>query len=127
MAVDIEVPTELAKDYVVVPSTAIRRASFGDHVFVITPGDPGPDGHPSMVAHQRMVTLGPDLGGTVIVATGLQAGEKIAAAGSFKLHEGATVFPGAPPVASPAGAAPAPAPTGSAPTKDEPKTETAAK
>jgi membrane fusion protein (multidrug efflux system) len=91
MAIDVEVPTEAPREYVVVPTTAVRRAAFGDHVFVITPSDEKSQG---LVAHQRIVTLGPDLGGRVIVETGLKAGEKIAAAGSFKLRDGVPVFAG---------------------------------
>jgi membrane fusion protein (multidrug efflux system) len=99
MAIDVEVPTELPREVVVIPSTAVRRAAFGDHVFVITPSDqPSPPGMPpGMVAHQRMIKLGPDLGGRVIVEEGLKAGEQIAAAGSFKLRDQAPVFPGAAP------------------------------
>ncbi len=39
MFIDVEVPTEPMKDYVVVPTTAAWRAAFGDHVFVLLPGD----------------------------------------------------------------------------------------
>jgi membrane fusion protein (multidrug efflux system) len=116
MAIDVEVPMELPREVVVIPSTAVRRAAFGDHVFVITPSDqPGAPGMPpGMVAHQRMIQLGPDLGGKVIVTSGLKAGEQIAAAGSFKLHDGASVFPGAPP-------------PGGAPQDEAPKTQASTK
>lgn len=109
MAIDVEVPTEPVRQCVVIPSTAVRRAAFGDHVFVITSNDPpagAPPGMPSMVAHQRMVTLGADLGGKVIVQSGLKDGEQIAALGSFKLHDGAAVFPGQAGAPPPAGDAP---------------------
>jgi membrane fusion protein (multidrug efflux system) len=101
MAIDVEVPTEPVRPCVVVPNTAVRRAAFGDHVFVLTKMDPVPNMPPMLTAHQRMVTLGADLGGKVIVQSGLKEGEEIAAAGSFKLHEGATVFQGPPPQGAP--------------------------
>jgi membrane fusion protein, multidrug efflux system len=104
MAIDVEVPTEPVRPCVVVPNTAVRRAAFGDHVFVLTKMDPVPNMPPMLTAHQRMVTLGADLGGKVIVQSGLKEGEEIAAAGSFKLHEGATVFQGPPPQSAPPGA-----------------------
>jgi membrane fusion protein, multidrug efflux system len=100
MFIDVEIPIEESKDYVMVPTTAVRRSSAGEYVFVLEPGDPkknDPSG--SMRAHQRPVTLGPDIGGRVIVTTGLKAGEKLAAAGSFKLREGALVLPAPPPAA----------------------------
>jgi membrane fusion protein (multidrug efflux system) len=114
MAIDVVVPMEPAKDYVTIPTTAVRRAAFGDHVFVLIPGDPQKEMPGAMHAQQRMVTLGADLGGKVIVAKGLSAGEKIAAGGSFKLMEGALVLqsppggapagPGGPPTADKSGA-----------------------
>jgi membrane fusion protein, multidrug efflux system len=122
MFVDVEVPIGPARQVVTVPTTSIRRAAFGDHVFVLEPappppppkeGDkappmppPDPNAPPSLVAKQRMVTLGNNLGDRVIVAKGLNEGEQIAAAGSFKLRDGATVSQ-APPRQPPAPDAPA--------------------
>lgn len=112
MFIDVEVPTEAAKPYVVVPATAVRRASFGDHVFVLAPMDmskmpPGPppppgaqQGPPPMTAAMRKVTLGANLGDSIIVLDGLKEGEKIAADGAFKLYEGAMVMEGPPPGAA---------------------------
>lgn len=92
MSVDVQVPVADMAEYVVVPSSAIRRASFGDHVFVIGPGEkPG-----EMRAKQRFVRAGPLLGSDQIVLEGLKAGEQIAAGGSFKLREGMLVMPGKP-------------------------------
>jgi membrane fusion protein, multidrug efflux system len=107
MFVDVEVPIGPARQVVTVPTTSIRRAAFGDHVFVLEPappppppkeGDkappmppPDPSAPPPLVAKQRMVTLGNNLGDRVIVSTGLKEGEQIAAAGSFKLRDGAMV------------------------------------
>lgn len=118
MFIDVEVPTEAAKPYVVVPATAVRRASFGDHVFVLAPmdmskmpppptpppGSPPPgaqQGPPPMTATMRKVTLGANLGDSIIVLDGLKEGEKIAADGAFKLYEGAMVMEGPPPAAGP--------------------------
>jgi len=97
MFVKIRVPVEEARDYVVVPVTAVRRASYADQVFVIKEvQEPGPDGvtKPAMRASQRFVKLGPTIGDEVIVLEGLNAGDRIATSGSFKLREGALVMPG---------------------------------
>ena len=117
MFIDVEVPTAAAKPYIVVPATAVRRASFGDHVFVLAPmdmskmppppppppGSPPPgaqQGPPPMTATMRKVTLGANLGDSIIVLDGLKEGEMIAADGAFKLYEGAMVMEGPPPGAA---------------------------
>lgn len=102
MFIDVEVPVAPPVDSIVVPATAVRRAAFGDHVYVIGPADPSKlppmpagappmQGPPPMVAHQRMVQLGANLGDRVVIAGGLQAGEKVVTGGSFKLMDGALV------------------------------------
>ncbi|MBX3354513.1 MAG: efflux RND transporter periplasmic adaptor subunit [Phycisphaeraceae bacterium] len=93
MWVDVEVPVDRPAEHLSIPATAIRRASFGDHVFVIEP-DPAAPG--VLRAHQRLVTLGPSLGGRTIVTSGVREGEVVATDGSFKLREGVMVAPGEP-------------------------------
>ncbi|MFO0829298.1 MAG: efflux RND transporter periplasmic adaptor subunit [Phycisphaerales bacterium] len=102
MFVQIRVPTEATKEYVVVPATAIRRATVGDHVWVVAPAE-SPD---KLRAKQRAVKLGPSVGEDVIVLEGLQPGERIAAGGSFKMREGVLVFDASKPPSAP-GANPA--------------------
>lgn len=103
MSVDVRVPVADPAEYVVVPSSAIRHASFGDHVFVIAPADE----KGQMRAHQRYVKVGPLIGSDQIVLDGLKPGEQIAAAGSFKLREGALVTAGG---AGGSGSGPGPGP-----------------
>lgn len=71
---------------VVIPVSALRKGPDGDHVWVVTPDASG-----ALRAHERKVESGPALGETAIVLAGLQAGEQIAASGSFKLREGVKV------------------------------------
>ena len=54
-----------------------------------------------MTATMRKVTLGANLGDSIIVLDGLKEGEKIAADGASKLYEGAMVMEGPPPGAGP--------------------------
>lgn len=90
--VDVEVPIGEPSKCIVVPVTAVRRASFGDHVFVVVPSEkPG-----EFRAKQRFIKLGEAIGETVIVLSGVTAGEELAADGSFKLREGALVMRGGP-------------------------------
>lgn len=103
MFVDITVPVGPEQRFSVVPATAVRRASFGDHVFVIVPGEkPG-----TSVAKQRFVKVGPAIGADVVIYDGLKPDERIAAAGSAKLRDGVGVMVGPPPGApsSPSAAA----------------------
>jgi RND family efflux transporter MFP subunit len=81
---------------VVIPVSALRKGPDGDHVWVVTA-----DSDSSLRAHERKVQTGPVLGETVIVLSGLESGERIAAAGSFKLREGVRVQPPSPVATAP--------------------------
>jgi membrane fusion protein (multidrug efflux system) len=105
MFIPIRVPVSSAQPVVVVPSSAVRRASYADQVFVLVPGEKPEE----LRAKQRFVKIGPSIGDELIVLEGLSAGERIAAGGSFKLRDGALVTvapPGPAKLAPPAAAAP---------------------
>jgi membrane fusion protein (multidrug efflux system) len=85
-SVRVIVPVGAARRVVTIPVSALRKGPQGDHVFVVAPG---PDGRPR--AHTRPVESGPVLGDEVVILAGLSVGEKVAAAGSFKLREGVLV------------------------------------
>ena len=85
-SVRVVVPVGLERQAVVVPATALRKGPAGDHVFVITPDDAG-----RTRAHVRQVRSGPMIGDEVVIADGLDAGEVVAALGSFKLYESVLV------------------------------------
>ncbi len=106
MSVQVRVPIDTSKEFTVVPSMAIRRAAYANSVFIVSTDEKDPA---AMRAHQKFVTLGPSVGEEIIVLDGLKPGDRIAAAGSFKLRDGAKVMPGAPkaPGAPGAGAGPA--------------------
>jgi membrane fusion protein (multidrug efflux system) len=95
MFVQIRVPVDEARKFVAVPSSAVRRASYSDQVFVIVQTEGVTDGTSSLVAKQRYVKLGASVGENVIVLDGLKAGERVASSGSFKLRDGAHVTPSA--------------------------------
>lgn len=96
MFVPVRVPMSAPGDVTVVPSTAIRRTSYGDQVFAVVP-DPADPG--TLRARQVFVELGANVGDDVIVLEGVDAGDRIAASGSFKLRDGAKVA-----ISPPAGA-----------------------
>lgn len=71
----------------VVPQTAVKYATFGDSVYVLTPKDPD-DKSGVWVAKQQLVRLGPAHGDFVAVEKGLNEGDVVASAGIFKLRNG---------------------------------------
>lgn len=96
MFVQVRVPIDSPSTHVVVPSTAIRRAAYGDSVFRVKKDESG-----AARAEQRFVKLGPTIGEEVIVTEGLLAGDRVAAAGSFKLFDGMKLLEAAPEETSP--------------------------
>ncbi|MBC7835575.1 MAG: efflux RND transporter periplasmic adaptor subunit [Phycisphaerales bacterium] len=113
MFVQIRVPVEEPRPYVVVPGTAVRRASYADSVFVVVPGK----GDGELRASQRFVKLGPAIGSDVIVLEGVEVGERVVATGSFKLRDGGLLTEGK------SSAPPGPSPEKPAPTDHETRGE----
>jgi membrane fusion protein (multidrug efflux system) len=85
-SVRVVVPVGRELDAVVVPATAVRKGPGGDHVFVIAADPTG-----QTRAHMRPVRSGAMVGPDVVILEGLEAGEVIAAQGSFKLFESIAV------------------------------------
>lgn len=92
--VDVTVAATAPRDVLSVPLAAVRRAAFGDHVFVIHE-EAGEQG--GLSAEQRFVRTGPTIGDEVVIFEGLTAGERVATEGSFKLRQGARVREAGPP------------------------------
>lgn len=86
MFIDVEVPIGDMQQFTTVPISALRRASYGDHVFVLAKNDKG-----ELRAQQRFVKIGPTMGDRVVISEGLALGEEVATSGSFKLREGLLV------------------------------------
>lgn len=81
-----------------VPVTAVTRINGQWFAFVAEPGEGGK----GLVARQRSMELGPVVGNDYTVVKGVQAGEKLIAAGIQKIRDGSPVTATAPP-AAPAG------------------------
>ena len=80
------VPVGESSDAVVIPVSALRKGPEGDHVWVVEADAAG-----ALRAHERKVGERAVLGETVIVLSGVEAGQRLAASGSFKLREGVRV------------------------------------
>ncbi|MDK2743287.1 MAG: efflux RND transporter periplasmic adaptor subunit [Nitrospira sp.] len=85
-SVRVRVPVGPSRKAVAIPVSALRKGPGGDQVFVIAP-----DQDHKNRAHVRQVESGTMIGDQVVIQAGLDAGETIAASGSFKLREGVLV------------------------------------
>ncbi|MET0151326.1 MAG: efflux RND transporter periplasmic adaptor subunit [Candidatus Binatia bacterium] len=85
-SVRVRVSVGATEPAVAVPVSALRKGPAGDHVFVIAPD---PAGKPR--ARLRQVESGAMLGDEIVIRSGLAAGERVAASGSFKLREAVLV------------------------------------
>jgi membrane fusion protein (multidrug efflux system) len=83
--IEVVLPSE--KDVLVIPSTAILSAPYGDSVYVIEKGTNGP----GSVVKQQFVRVGRSRGDFVAVESGLKEGDRVVSAGLFKLRNGAAV------------------------------------
>lgn len=79
-SVRVQVPVGPKIDVVTVPVTALRKGPAGDHVFVLAEQDG------KTRAQLRPVQSSTMLGDDVVILDGLKPGERVAAAGSFKLY-----------------------------------------
>jgi membrane fusion protein (multidrug efflux system) len=77
-----------SRPVLVIPSTALLSAPYGDSVFIISP-DTG--GSTNLVAQQAFIRTGRPRGDFVSVQSGLKRGDRVATAGVFKLHNGVKV------------------------------------
>ena len=82
-SVRVRVPVGLPQQAVAIPVSALRKGPGGDQVFIITT-----DQEHKTRAHVRRVESGAMTGDHIVIHSGLDAGETIAASGSFKLREG---------------------------------------
>ena len=75
---------------IMVPSTALQYAPYGNSLFVLeTMKDP--DGKEYLGVREQQVTLGKTRGDQVAVLKGLKTGDQIATSGIFKLRQGGAV------------------------------------
>lgn len=90
MYVEAQFSQGASSQVIMVPSSAISYAPYGDSVFVVEEMK-GEDGKPYKGVRQQFVKLGATRGDQVVVVSGLKAGEEIVTSGAFKLRPGAAV------------------------------------
>ena len=87
---NVEVLSPEKRPVLVIPSTSILYAPYGDSVFAIEEKK-DEAGNAGLIAHQKFVRLGERRGDLVAVASGLNPGETIVSSGAFKLRNGMSV------------------------------------
>ncbi len=75
----------------VIPSTAVLYAPYGDSVFVISEAKNPKSGKMEKTIRQQFIRLGSARGDFVTVVSGLKPGEEVVTTGVFKLHPGMSV------------------------------------
>ena len=85
----VVVPLGPPRTATLVPATAVRRDAFGAKLFILSAAEEG--ARAPERAERRDITLGPQRGDLVVIASGLRPGERVAADGAFKLRDGALV------------------------------------
>lgn len=98
MFVKVDVILPQQQKVVIVPSTSVVHAPYGDSVFVVEDkkaGSPGmektQDGRPVKIARQQFVRLGEERGDFVVIADGVKNGDELVSAGAFKLRNGSPI------------------------------------
>ena len=86
----VEVTLPQVNNVVLVPSTSVSYASYGNSIYVIEETT-APDGSTYLAASQHPVVLGAKRGDLVSVVQGLDGGEQVVTSGVFKLRNGLPV------------------------------------
>jgi len=89
--VSVKVPVAEAQSKLAVPAVAILYSSAGPYVYVLN-DDKTAAMQPAYRAQRQPVTLGDQQRDLIIVESGLEMGQRIASAGSFKLSDGLLTF-----------------------------------
>lgn len=86
MFAKVQVALPAKEKALLVPSTAVMFAPYGDSVFVVDNKDPQ-----KPTVQQKFVRLGPAQGDFVVVLDGLKAKDTVVTTGAFKLRNGASI------------------------------------
>lgn len=91
MFVNAEVPQKAESRHVVLPSTAIQYAPYGDTVFIIEEMTDPKGGQTYKGVRQQVVKIGETRGDRIAILSGVKPGEEVVTSGVFKLRQGAAV------------------------------------
>lgn len=92
MFVEAKVVLPTQQQTLIIPATAVLYAPYSDSVFLIEEQPELADGEAGLVLRQQFVRLGERRGDFVAVQSGLEAGQRMASSGVFKLRNGQQVI-----------------------------------
>jgi membrane fusion protein (multidrug efflux system) len=81
--VEVTLYTKDSKQVLTIPQTAVNYSATGDYVYRVI----------NNKAVKSVITLGPQIGQSLIVKTGLSANDTVISAGTNKVHNGSDVHP----------------------------------
>lgn len=91
MFVQVELPVGQPRDVIPLPASAINYAPYGDSVFVVTDMKDDKTGKTYRGVRQQIVKIEGSRGDQVAITSGLNPGDEIVSAGSFRLRNAAPV------------------------------------
>jgi membrane fusion protein (multidrug efflux system) len=91
MYATVDIATGEPQRYVTLPQTAITFNAYGNTVYIVDQGAPGPDGQPQLTVRQSFVKTGETRGDQIAILEGVKEGETVVTAGQMKLRSGAPV------------------------------------
>ncbi|HVI07338.1 MAG TPA: efflux RND transporter periplasmic adaptor subunit [Candidatus Binatia bacterium] len=91
MYVQVELPIGAPQQVIPLPTSAINYAPYGDSVFIVTEMKDEKTGRPYKGVRQQVVKILGSRGDQVAVIDGLNPGDEVVSAGSFRLRNGAPV------------------------------------
>jgi membrane fusion protein (multidrug efflux system) len=86
MFVNVAVVLPASEEVLVIPTTAVLYAPYGDTVFVVQEKKTEKGDQPIEVVQQKIVQLGEKRGDFVALVSGLNQGERVVSTGVFKLR-----------------------------------------
>jgi membrane fusion protein (multidrug efflux system) len=91
MFVNVAVVLPARQEVLVIPTTAVLYAPYGDTVFVVHEKETEKGAQPLQVVQQKIVQLGEKRGDFVALVSGLDKGDTVVSTGVFKLRNDQTV------------------------------------
>lgn len=89
--VQVELPVGGSRQVIPLPASAINYAPYGDSVFVLTDMKDPKSGHAYRGVRQQIVKIDGSRGDQVAIVSGLNPGDEVVSAGTFRLRTGAPV------------------------------------
>lgn len=92
MFLQVELPLGVSRDVIPLPASAINYAPSGDSVFVVADMKDEKTGKPYKGVRQQIVKIDGSKGDQVAIVSGLNSGDEVVSAGTFRLRNAAPIL-----------------------------------